>query len=197
MTVMIVGITGASGAIYGIRLLEVLSSIKDVETHLIVSEAAEAIIKYETGRRIEDVKALASFSYDIRDMAAQISSGSFKTDGMIVAPCTVKTMSALANSYSENLLIRVGDVTIKERRKLLLLVRETPLHLGHLRNMERLCEMGAIIMPPAPAFYYKPQTIQDIVDHTVGKMLDLFGIEHTLFQRWSGMAKQEENLSTY
>lgn len=197
MTVLIVGITGASGAIYGIRLLEVLSSIQNVETHLIVSEAAEAIIKYETGRSIEDVKELASFSYDIRDMGAQISSGSFKTDGMIVAPCTVKTMSAIANSYSENLLIRVGDVTIKERRQLLLLVRETPLHIGHIRNMEKLCEMGAIIMPPVPAFYHKPQTIQDIVDHTVGKMLDMFGIEHTLFQRWSGIAKQDEYLSTY
>jgi len=197
MTVLIVGITGASGAIYGIRLLEVLSSVKNVETHLIVSEPAEAIIKYETGRSIEDVKELASFSYDIRDIGAQIASGSFKTDGMIVAPCTVKTMSAIANSYSENLLIRAGDVTIKEKRQLLLLVRETPLHIGHIRNMERLCEMGAIIMPPAPAFYYRPQTIQDIVDHTVGKMLDLFGIEHGLFQRWSGIAKQDENLSTY
>lgn len=197
MTVLIVGITGASGAVYGIRLLEVLSSTKNVETHLIVSEPAEAIIKYETGRSVEEVKELASFSYDIRDMGAEISSGSFKTDGMIVAPCTVKTMSAIANSYSENLLIRVGDVTLKERRQLLLLVRETPLHLGHLRNLERLCEMGAIIMPPAPAFYHRPQTIQDIVDHTVGKMLDVFGIEHSLFQRWPGMAKQDENLSTY
>lgn len=197
MTVLVVGITGASGAIYGVRLLEVLSSIRNVETHLLVSEAGEAIIKYETGRKMEDVRELASFSYDIRDMGAPIASGSFKTDGMIVAPCTVKTMSAIANSYSENLLIRVGDVTLKERRQLLLLVRETPLHIGHLRNMERLCEMGAIIMPPVPAFYHKPQTIQDIVDHTVGKMLDLFGIEHTLFQRWSGMAKQGENLSTY
>jgi 4-hydroxy-3-polyprenylbenzoate decarboxylase len=197
MTVLVVGITGASGAIYGIRLLEVLSSTKNVETHLIVSEPAEAIIKYETGRSIEDVKELASFSYDIRDIGAQIASGSFKTDGMIVAPCTVKTMSAIANSYSENLLVRVGDVTLKERRQLLLLVRETPLHIGHLRNMERLCEMGAIIMPPAPAFYHKPQTIQDIVDYTVGKMLDLFGIGHTLFRRWSGIAKQDENLSTY
>jgi 4-hydroxy-3-polyprenylbenzoate decarboxylase len=197
MTVLIVGITGASGAIYGIRLLEVLSSTKDVETHLIVSEAAEAIIKYETDRSIQEAKELASFSYDIRDIGAQISSGSFKTDGMIVAPCTVKTMSAIANSYSENLLIRVGDVTLKERRPLLLLVRETPLHLGHLRNMARLCEMGATIMPPAPAFYHKPQTIQDIVDHTVGKMLDIFGIEHSLFQRWPGIAKQDEDLSTY
>jgi 4-hydroxy-3-polyprenylbenzoate decarboxylase len=197
MTVLIIGITGASGAIYGIRLLEVLSAIKNIETHLIVSEPAEAIIKYETGRSVEDVKELASFSYDISDLGARISSGSFRTDGMIVAPCTVKTMSAIANSYSENLLVRAGDVTLKERRRLLLLVRETPLHLGHLRNMERLCEMGAIIMPPAPAFYHRPQTIQDIVDLTVGRMLDLFGIEHTLFQRWPGMAKQDQNLSTY
>jgi 4-hydroxy-3-polyprenylbenzoate decarboxylase len=197
MTVLVVGITGASGALYGIRLLEVLSSIKNVETHLIVSEAAEAIIKHEAGRSIEEVRELATFSYDIGNIGARISSGSFQTDGMIVAPCTVKTMSAIANSYSENLLIRVGDVTLKERRRLLLLVRETPLHLGHLRNMERLSQMGAIIMPPVPAFYHKPQTIQDIVDHTVGKMLDIFGIEHTLFQRWSGMAKQDENLSTY
>ena len=197
MTVLIVGITGASGAIYGIRLLEVLSSAKNMETHLIVSQPAEAIIKYETGRSIQEVSALASFSYDIRDIGARVSSGSFKTDGMIVAPCTVKTMSAIANSYSDNLLIRVGDVTLKERRPLLLLVRETPLHLGHLRNMERLCEMGAIIMPPAPAFYHKPQTIQDIVDHTVGKMLDIFGIEHSLFQRWPGMTNQEQDLSTY
>jgi 4-hydroxy-3-polyprenylbenzoate decarboxylase len=193
MTVVIIGITGASGAIYGIRLLEVLSATKNVETHLIVSEPAEAIIKYETGRSIRDVKELASFSYDIRDLGARISSGSFRTDGMIVAPCTAKTMSAIANSYSENLLIRAGDVTLKERRRLLLLVRETPLHLGHLRNMERLCEMGAIVMPPAPAFYHRPRTIQDIVDHTVGKMLDIFSIEHTLFQRWPGMAKQDKN----
>ena len=197
MIVLVVGITGASGAVYGIRLLEVLSSTRNVETHLIVSEPAEAIIKYETGRSIKEVKELASFSYDIRDIGARISSGSFKADGMIVAPCTVKTMSAIANSYSENLLIRVGDITLKERRQLLLLVRETPLHLGHLRNMERLCEMGAIIMPPAPAFYHRPRTIEDIVDHTVGKMLDIFGIEHTLFQRWPSMAKQDENLSTY
>ena len=197
MTVLIVGITGASGATYGTRLLEVLSSTRNIETHLIVSQPAEAIIKYETGRSIQEVSALASSSYDIRDIGARISSGSFKTDGMIVAPCTVKTMSAIASSYSENLLVRVADVTLKERRRLLLLVRETPLHLGHLRNMERLCEMGAVIMPPVPAFYHRPQTIQDIVDHTVGKMLDMFGIEHTLFQRWPGMAKQDEDLSTY
>jgi len=197
MTVLVVGITGASGAIYGIRLLEVLSSIKNVETHLIVSKPAEAIMKYETGRSTKDIRKLAGFSYDIRDIGAQIGSGSFKTNGMIIAPCTVKTMSAIANSYSENLLIRAGDVTLKERRQLLLLVRETPLHIGHLRSMERLCEMGAIIMPPVPAFYRKPQTIQDIVDHTVGRMLDVFGIKHTLFRRWSGIATQDENSSTY
>ena len=197
MTVLVVGITGASGVIYGIRLLEVLSSTKNVETHLIVSAPAEAIIKYETDRSVEDVKRLASFSYDIGDIGARISSGSFQTDGMIVAPCTVKTMSAIANSYSENLLIRVGDVTLKEGRQLLLLVRETPLHLGHLRSMERLCEMGAIIMPPAPSFYHRPQTIEDIVDYTVGRMLDLFGIEHSLSQTWPGMAKQDENSSSY
>jgi len=185
--VLIVGITGASGVIYCIRLLEALSRKKDIETHLIISEAGEIGIRHETGWKIEDVKALANFSYDIRDIGARLASGSFKRDGMIVAPCTVKTMSALANSYTENLLIRAGDVTLKERKKLVLLVRETPLHLGHIRNMERLTEMGAIIMPPVPAFYHKPKTIEDIIDHTVGKVLDIFGIEHNLFKRWSGL----------
>ena len=185
--ILIIGITGATGAIYGIRLLEALSENKDVETHLIISEAGEENIKYETSRKISDVKALSDFSYDIKDIAACLASGSFKRDGMIVAPCTVKTMSALANSYTENLLIRAGDVTLKERKNLVLLVRETPLHLGHLRNMERLAEMGAIIMPPVPAFYHKPETIQDILDHTTGKILDIFNIEHDLFQRWSGL----------
>jgi len=185
--VLIVGITGASGVIYGIRLLEVLSRKPEIETHLIISEAAETKIRYETNWKIEDVKALANFSYDIRDIGAQLASGSFKRDGMIVAPCTVKTMAALANSYTENLLIRAGDVTLKEREKLLLLLRETPLHIGHLRNMEKLTEMGAIIFPPVPAFYHRPETIQDTIDHTVGKVLDIFGIEHELFQRWSGL----------
>lgn len=191
--VLIIGITGASGVIYGIRLLEVLSAINGVETHLIISEAAEANIRYETDMKIADIKALANFSYDIEDVGAAPSSGSFKRDGMIIAPCTVKTMSALANSYTENLLIRSGDVTLKERKKLVLLVRETPLHIGHIKNMERLCEMGAIIMPPVPAFYHKPRTIQDIIDHTIGKALDLFGIEHQLFQRWSGLKSEEKS----
>ena len=184
--VLIIGITGATGVIYGIRLLEVLSSIKDIETHLIISEAGELNIKYETDWSIEDIKALANFAYNNRDIGARLASGSFKRDGMIIAPCTIKTMSALANSYTENLLTRAADVTIKERKKLVLLVRETPLHIGHIRNMEKLAEMGAIIMPPVPAFYYRPQTIQDIIDHTIGKTLDIYGIDHSLFQRWPG-----------
>jgi 4-hydroxy-3-polyprenylbenzoate decarboxylase len=184
--VLIIGITGATGVIYGIRLLEVLSDMADIETHLIISEAGSLNIRYETGREIEDVKKLASFAYDIDDIGAPPASGSFQRDGMIIAPCTIKTMSALANSYADNLLLRSGDVTLKERQKLVLMVRETPLHLGHIRNMERLCEMGAIIMPPVPAFYHKPKTIQDIIDHTIGKTLDMLGIKNDLFQRWSG-----------
>ena len=182
---LVIGITGASGVIYGIRLLEVLSETKGIETHLVISEAGETTIKQETNWKIDDVKALADFSYDINDIGARLASGSFKRDGMIVIPCTIKTMSALANSYAENLLIRAGDVTLKEKNKLVLVVRETPLHLGHIRNMEQLTETGAIIFPPVPAFYHKPKTIQDIVDHTVGKVLDIFGIEHHLFQRWT------------
>lgn len=190
--VIIVGITGATGVIYGIRLLEVLSSIKNIETHLIVSEAGETTIKYETDYSVNDVKKLANYCYDIKDIGARISSGSFKRDAMIIAPCTVKTMSALANSYTENLIVRAGDVTLKERRKLILMVRETPLHLGHLRSMEQLTEMGAIIMPPLPAFYHKPKTIQQIIDHTVGKTLDLLDISHNLFHRWSGCSADGE-----
>ena len=185
--VLIIGITGASGVIYGIRLLEVLSTRKDIETHLIISQAGETSIEYETSWKTADIKALANFSYDIDDVGARLASGSFKSDGMIVVPCTVKTMSALANSYNDNLLVRTGDVTLKERRKLVLVVRETPLHLGHIRSMERLAEMGGIMMPPVPSFYHGPKTIADIIDHTVGKILDLFDIEHHLFKRWSGL----------
>jgi len=184
--VLIIGITGASGVIYGIHLLEVLSEIKNVETHLVISEAAETTIKCETDRKPEDIRSLASYSYGIRDISAPISSGSFKTDGMIIAPCSVKTMSAISISYNENLMIRAGDVTLKERRKLVLAVRESPLHLGHLRSMEHLTEMGAIILPPVPAFYTKPESIQDIIDYTVGKILDIFDIQNSLYQRWSG-----------
>ena len=190
--VLIIGITGATGVIYGVRLLEVLATIDDVETHLIVSEAGAMNIRHETDWKIEDVIKLASYSYDIDDIGSRLASGSFRRDGMIIAPCTIKTMSALANSYTENLLLRAGDVTLKERRKLALLVREAPLHLGHIRNMEQLCEMGAIIMPPVPAFYHKPKTIEDIIDHTIGKTLDMFDIEHNLFQRWPGLTDKED-----
>ena len=184
---LIVGITGASGVIYGIRLLEVLSTNRDVETHLIISTAGEENIRYETDLSIEHVKSLADFYYDVHDTGAKLASGSFKRDAMVIAPTSTKTMSALANSYTASLLTRSADVTLKEGKKLVLLPRETPIHLGHIRNMEKLAEMGAIILPPVPAFYHKPQTIQDIIDHTIGKVLDILGIEHTLFHRWSGI----------
>ena len=184
---LIIGITGATGVIYGIRLLEVLSDISDVETHLILSEASKQIIKYETDKKIAEIEKLADCSYDIYDLGACLASGTFYRDGMITAPCTIKTMSALASSYSDNLLVRSGDVTLKEGKKLVLLVRETPLHIGHVKSMERLCEMGATIMPPIPAFYHRPKTISDIVDQTIGKALDLFDIKHNISTRWSGI----------
>jgi len=165
----------------------VLSTNKEVETHLIISEAGEKNILYETDWKLEKVKALADFCYDINDTGATLASGSFKRDGMVVAPCSMKTLAALANSYADNLLTRSADVTLKERKKLVLLARETPLHLGHLGNMAKLTEMGAIIFPPVPAFYHKPRTIQDLIDHTVGKVLDIFDIKHNLFPRWSGL----------
>jgi 4-hydroxy-3-polyprenylbenzoate decarboxylase len=183
---ILIGINGATGVIYGIRLLEVLSGVSGMETHLIISGAGEKTIEIETSFKVKEVKAMASFSYSIEDIGAQISSGSFQHDGMIIAPCSMKTLSALAVSYADNLLTRAADVTLKERRRLVLLVRETPLHLGHLRNMVSVTEMGAIVMPPVPAFYHAPQSIQDLIDHTVGKALDLFQIEHNLYRRWPG-----------
>jgi len=189
--VLIVAITGASGVIYGIRLLQVLSTTENVETHLIISQPAELIINQETDWQVAEVKRLASFCYEINDIGARLSSGSFKRHAMIVAPCSMKTLSALANSYADNLITRAGDATLKEGGRLVVLIRETPLHLGHLRNMERLAEMGAIIMPPIPAFYHRPRTVQDIVDHAVGKVLDILGIEHNLFSRWSGLPDKE------
>ncbi len=191
-TVLIIGITGASGVICGIRLLEVLATKKEIETHLIISEAAEINIRHETNWKVAEVKALANFSYDIGDIGASLASGSFKRDGMVIIPCSIKTLSAVANSYADNLLNRTADVTLKERKRLVLVVRETPLHLGHLRNMERVTEMGAVVFPLAPAFYHKPRTIQELIDHTVGKVLDLFDLEHTLFPRWSGILTEEE-----
>ena len=185
---IIVGIAGASGSIYGIRLLEVLNNFKNVETHLIISEAAKKNIQLETNWKVEEIEALANHVYDNHDLAAPVSSGSFRTEGMIIAPCSVKTLSGLANSFTTNLLIRTGDVSLKEKRKVIILFRETPLHLGHFRLLTQLAEIGAIIMPPVPAFYHHPKTIQDIIDHTIGKVLDQFGLEHQLFKRWG---KQE------
>ena len=184
--VIIIAITGATGAVYGIRLLEVLSKKKDVETHLIISKAGEQTIACETSLKLKDVKKLARYNYEPDDINACLASGSFRRDAMIIAPCTIKTMSALANSYSDDLITRAADVTLKERRKLVVMVRETPLHLGHLRNMEKLAEIGAIILPPMPAFYHQPKTVEDIIDHTVGKVLDILDIKHDLYRRWSG-----------
>jgi 4-hydroxy-3-polyprenylbenzoate decarboxylase len=183
---LIVGITGASGAIYGIRLLEFLRSQPEVESHLVMSEAAKQTIVLETGASPETVAGLADRVYDNGDLAAAISSGSFQTAGMIVAPCSIKSLSAIANSYDDSLLTRAADVCLKERRRLVLMVRETPLHLGHLDLMMRVTRSGAVVLPPCPAFYFGPRNIEQIVDHSIGKALDLLGVEHNLFRRWGG-----------
>lgn len=188
MKKVIIGISGASGVIYGIRLLEILRELDDVETHLVMSSAAATTIGLETEISVEAVNNLADVVYRFRDIAAAISSGSFKTHGMIVAPCSMKTLAGIANSFSDNLLLRAADVVLKDRRRLILLARETPLHLGHLRLMTQVTEMGAIVAPPMPAFYHKPQTIDDIVNQTVNRVLDLADIElpQDLFTRWQG-----------
>jgi 4-hydroxy-3-polyprenylbenzoate decarboxylase len=180
---LVVGISGATGAIYGIRLLEALSET-EIETHLVVSQAAEKTIRMETSWKVDEVKGLAHTCYDPADVGANIASGSFLCDGMVVIPCAIKTLSGIANSYNDNLLVRAADVTIKEKRKLVVVVRETPLHKGHLRLMMNLADLGATILPPIPAFYCLPQTIDDIVNHLVGKVLDMFRIKHNLFKRW-------------
>lgn len=186
---IIVGISGASGAIYGIRLLEILSEIEGVEIHLVVSRAGEKTIRLETDAEISDVRRLASFCYDIDDIGASIASGSFSRNGMVVAPCSMKTLSALANSYAENLLTRAGDVTIKERKPLLLLVRETPIHLGHIRNMLQVTQMGALVVPASPSFYHRPKSIDELINYIIGRMLDLLGVKHDLSKPWTGADK--------
>lgn len=185
---LIVGISGASGVVYGVRLLQVLQAIDDVETHLIMSQAARQTLSLETDYSLRDVQALADVVHDMRDIAASISSGSFRTDGMVILPCSIKTLSGIAHSYSDNLLTRAADVVLKERRPLVLCVRETPLHLGHLRIMTAAVELGAVIMPPVPAFYHRPQSVQDIIDQTVNRVLDQFDIRLPvdLFTRWQG-----------
>jgi 4-hydroxy-3-polyprenylbenzoate decarboxylase len=193
---IVIGISGASGPQYGIRLLEVLKELDNVETHLVISEAAKTNIRLESDWKVEAVEALADVIYRSDDVAASISSGSFVTEGMVIAPCSIKTLSGLANSYDTNLVIRAGDVALKEKRKLVILLRETPLHIGHLRLMTRVAEIGATIMPPVPAFYHRPQTIKDIVDHTIGKILDQFCLEHHLFQRWGNRKSNRDEVST-
>jgi len=187
---IIIGITGASGAIYGIRLLEVLKE-QNIETHLVLTETAKKIILLETALTTENVEGMAHKVYNNSDLLAPISSGSFKTDGMIIAPCTMRTLSGVAHSYGENLLIRAADVTLKERRSLILVVRETPLHKGHLELMNKVADLGAIILPPIPAFYHSPRSIEEMVDHTIGKILDFMKIDHSLYKPWDGLGNKK------
>jgi len=183
---LIVGITGASGSIFGARLLERLHERGGLEIHLIVSRAGQQVLHRETGRTLDDLRSLAHYCHDIDNLEAPLASGSFRTDGMVVAPCSVRTMSAIATGLASNLLLRAADVTLKERRPLILMVRETPLHLGHLRTMTALAEIGVILAPPIPAFYHNPSTIMDLVDHTLDRVLDLLGLEPQDARRWTG-----------
>ena len=188
---LIIGMSGASGVIYGIRLLEVLSRVEQVETHLVLSNSAKLNIAIETDRNSKEVQDLADEVYSNKDIAAPLASGSFKTDGMIVAPCAVKTLSAIANSYADSLLVRAADVVLKERRRLVLVPRETPLHTGHCELLLKASQMGAILAPPMPAHYINPQTVDDLVDHHVGRLLDLFDLDPGLVQRWQGPASKQ------
>lgn len=191
---LVVGISGASGIIYGIRLLDVLREVEDLETHLIISSAAKRTALLETDYTIDQIQSLADKVYNFNDIAASISSGSYKTIGMVIIPCAIKTLSGIANSYNDNLILRAADVVLKDQRRLVLVLRETPLHLGHVRLMAQVIEMGAILMPPMPAFYHRPKTIDDIINQTVNRVLDLFDIElpADLFTRWQGPAERRE-----
>jgi len=196
MKKLIVGITGASGVILGIRLLQAVRQMRAAETHLIISQAAQDIVAQETDWQISDVTALAEAVYDVHDVGAAIASGSFVASGMVIIPCSIKTLSAVANSYSADLISRAADVTLKEGRTLILVVRETPLHLGHLQLMERAAAIGAVIMPPTPAFYARPQTVNNIVDNIVGRVLLRLGIENDLYLKWSGANSQTRSTSS-
>ena len=187
---IIVGISGASGAIYGVRMLQVLTKLP-VETHLVMSRAAEMTLAYETDLTPKDVRALAHVVHGFGDVGAPIASGSFRTMGMVIAPCSVHSMAEIATGVTSNLLTRAADVVLKERRRLVLMLRETPLHTGHLRNLTALSEMGAVIAPPVPAFYARPASVEDIVDHSVGRVLDLFGLETGLVRRWGELADRD------
>jgi flavin prenyltransferase len=183
---LVVGISGASGAVYGIRFLELLRALPDIETHLVLSDAAKRTIVEETDWVVKDVEALASRRYDNKDIGATIASGSFKTDGMVIVPCSVKTAASVAHCLADNLMTRAADVTLKEGRPLILVVRETPLHLGHLRVLTALAEIGAVILPPMPAFYHRPKQIEDLVDHTLARVLDRLGVPQDVMPEWQG-----------
>lgn len=188
---LVVAITGATGVIYGVRLLQALRAIPGCQTHLLISEAGVLNLHQEMDLKRKDVEALAHVVHNVRDVGASIASGSFQSDGMIIAPCSMKTLAAVAHGLSDNLISRAADVTLKERRRLVLMVRETPFNLAHLRNMTAVTEMGGIIFPPLPGFYHRPQTIEQMVDHTVGRVLDLFAIPHSLAPRWNGLKEAE------
>lgn len=183
----VIAITGATGAIYGVRLLQVLRDVPDVETHLLVSDAGVLNLHQELDMNRREVEAMADVAHSVRDIGASLASGSFQSEGMIVAPCSMKTLAAVAHGLSDNLITRTADVVLKERRRLVLMVRETPFNLAHLRNMTAVTEMGGIIYPPLPGFYHRPQSIAEMVDHTVGRVLDLFQLPHLLTPRWQGM----------
>ncbi len=188
MTRIAVGISGASGAIYGIRFLELLRGMPGVESHLVVSDAARRTIVEETDYSLRDVEALATRRYSNKDIGAALASGSFKTDGMVVVPCSIKTAAAIAHCLADTLIVRAADVTLKEGRRLILVVRESPLHLGHLRVLTALAEMGAVLLPPMPAFYNRPKQIDDLITHTLARVLDRLGLAHTLVPEWQGTA---------
>jgi 4-hydroxy-3-polyprenylbenzoate decarboxylase len=185
---LIIAITGASGAVYGVRLLKALRDLPEVQTHLLVSAAGWLNIEQELGRGRRDIEALADVLHNVRDVGASIASGSFRSDGMVVAPCSMRTLAAIAHGMSDNLITRAADVVLKERRRLVLMVRETPLNLAHLRNMIAVTEMGGIVFPPVPAFYNRPQSVDELIDHTVGRVLDLLDVTQTLSPAWPGLA---------
>ena len=184
---LVIAITGATGAVYGVRLLQHLRNIPGVETHLVISDAAVLTLHQETGLQRKEVEALAHVVHKQNNIGASIASGSFQADGMVIAPCSMKTLASVAHGLSDNLIARAADVMLKERRRLILMVRETPFNLAHLRNMTAVTEMGGIIFPPLPSFYHQPKTIEEMVDHTVARVIDLFGICHNLAPRWNGM----------
>jgi len=191
---LIIGLSGATGAVYGVRILEILSRMKDIETHLVLTRAGRMTIQVETPYSIKDVEAMAGVVHDINNVGASISSGSFRTEGMVIAPCSMKSMGSIAHSIGGDLLVRAADVVLKERKKLVLVVRETPLHLGHLEAMVSLTRMGAVIFPPVPAFYHRPKTLDDVINQTVTRILDQFDIDVSLFQRWDdeGMSRHPD-----